>query len=410
MEIKINPLSFKIPVYKIRAGYYSDKDTLRTAEILKKSENTNSVLQQFVSLKEGIIFGLEEALSIIKLCTGFYNDIEAASKIIEEIKNIDIKIKIEKEIDELKNLYIKKVELIYNLNTNWIDKSNEIKIFSLNDGAKVKKGDVILAIQGNFIHFSHLETILTGLLTRGSSISTSVNKVIKAANNKPVLFFASRYDHFSSQSFDGYAALKGGAFGVSTDANADWTGLKSNGTISNSLIACYEGSIEKALENFDNYTEENVKRIVVTGWNNDSITDALKCIEYFKTKYSSNPVGPGKNKIWGIRFDNLKFLRDKSVTPINEKSLGVSPELIWKARKIFDDNKYNDLKIVASGGFTYKKIKMFEKLNVPVDIYGVGSYLLKRDMTILSDIVMVNNKHCSRKGVYKRNFSKLVEK
>lgn len=407
MMKQINPLSFKIPVYKIRAGYFSDKDTLRTADILNKSENNNSVMQQFISINEGIIFGIEEVLSIIKLCTGYYNDIENAKQIINTIKDIDFNIKVEGDIDVLKELYLKKVELIYELNANWVDKSKDINVFYVQDGTKIKNKTVILAIQGNFKYFSHLETILTGVLTRGSSIATSVNQVNRAANNKPVIFFASRYDHFLNQSFDGYAALKGGAFGVSTDANADWTGLESTGTISNSLIACFEGSITKALENFDNYTDDNVKRIVVTGWNNDSINDAVKCIEFFKKKYSDKPIGPGKNKIWGIRFDNLKFLRDNSVTPLNKKSLGVSPELIWKARKIFDENKYNDLKIIASGGFTEKKIKLFEKLNVPVDIYGVGSFLLNKKMTILSDIVMVNNKHCSRKGIYKRNFSHL---
>ena len=34
-----------------------------------------------------------------------------------------------------------------------------------------------------------------------------------------------------------------------------------------------------------------------------------------------------------------------------------------------------DVKIVATGGFGPKKIRRFEELGVPVDIYGVGSSL-----------------------------------
>ncbi|HND49513.1 MAG TPA: nicotinate phosphoribosyltransferase, partial [Anaerolineales bacterium] len=35
----------------------------------------------------------------------------------------------------------------------------------------------------------------------------------------------------------------------------------------------------------------------------------------------------------------------------------------------------HSVKIVVSGGFAPEKIRKFEKLDVPVDIYAVGSYL-----------------------------------
>ena len=38
-----------------------------------------------------------------------------------------------------------------------------------------------------------------------------------------------------------------------------------------------------------------------------------------------------------------------------------------------------EVKIVVSGGFGPQKIKWFEDLNVPVDIYGVGSSLMSND-------------------------------
>ena len=36
-----------------------------------------------------------------------------------------------------------------------------------------------------------------------------------------------------------------------------------------------------------------------------------------------------------------------------------------------------DVDIVVTGGFDEKRIREFEAQNVPVDIYGVGSSLLK---------------------------------
>jgi len=36
-----------------------------------------------------------------------------------------------------------------------------------------------------------------------------------------------------------------------------------------------------------------------------------------------------------------------------------------------------DIRIVATGGFDIQRIKQFEQLGVPVDIYGIGSSLLE---------------------------------
>ena len=44
-----------------------------------------------------------------------------------------------------------------------------------------------------------------------------------------------------------------------------------------------------------------------------------------------------------------------------------------------------NVKIVVSGGFKPEKIQRFEKLDVPVDIYAVGSYLFNNNGTTVSD-------------------------
>lgn len=417
MSNDMNPLVFKLPVYKIRAGYFSDKDFVRISEILKKDNYHPRVIQQFISLEDGVVCGIEEARSILKLCSGFYKEISRAETIFNELSNLDFKIKTAENFELLKELYVKKLELISELNLLWEDKSNEINIFSLNDGDRIKKNDVILVIEGDPSYFAYLETILLGVITRGTSTASAVDRVISVSNNKPVLFFSSRYDHFLNQNIDGYAAMKAGAFGVSTDANAYYLGIKGLDTISTSLIGAYQGSIINAALAFDKYSDNVTKRIVATSWNNDSINDAVEIIKIFYRTFYKNSVkekddlsvviGAGKNKIWGVRFDTLKSMRDKSVSPLNEESLGVSSELVWKARNIFDGYGLKDLKIIVSGGFDEKKIELFEKLNVPVDIYGIGSALLKNKIEIIADIVLCNNKYCARAGRCKKDFSKL---
>ena len=71
--------------------------------------------------------------------------------------------------------------------------------------------------------------------------------------------------------------------------------------------------------------------------------------------------------------------------------MGVTPRLVFLVRQALD-NAWKDwdipgdwkeearkfcenVKIVVSGGFNVDKITRFEQLNVPADIYGVGSAL-----------------------------------
>jgi len=44
---------------------------------------------------------------------------------------------------------------------------------------------------------------------------------------------------------------------------------------------------------------------------------------------------------------------------------------------------------------------------VPVDVYGVGSKLLKRKIDVTADIVEVNGKPCAKVGRHKKDASHL---
>lgn len=109
----------------------------------------------------------------------------------------------------------------------------------------------------------------------------------------------------------------------------------------------------------------------------------------------------------GVRFDTSGNLRDISVVPRDESSLGVCPELVWRARQEFDKVGLKDLKIVVSGGFDADKISLFEKLRVPVDVYAVGSKLLRHKVDITADIVEVDGKPCAKVGRIKQDTSRL---
>lgn len=346
---------------EIKYGYYTDEYFNRTKKILIEDNYHPNVLMQVFQKKDAILCGIDEVISTIK-----------NSVLSGEI----------------------------GIPTKW----ENLKIKALHNGDVIKPWETVMTIEGDYSLFAHLETVYLGVLKRGTMVATNTRRIVDVVNGKPVMFFADRFDHWRVSQADGYASHIGGAIGCSTPANCEWWGGKALGTIPHALIGAYNGDTVKASLKFDEYMPDDVNRIVLVDWDNDCIGTSVKVVEAFrrnKLAYNMETekyIGSGKGKIYGVRFDTSGILRDKSVTPIGKESLGVCPELCFKARKEFDRRGWNDLKIIVSGGFNEEKVKLFEKLNVPYDAIGVGSSLLTGSWDFTADIVMVDGKLCSKVG------------
>ncbi len=333
---RLNPVVFDIPIEKIKSGWYSDKYFLRTKQILDKDNHHPHVLMQIFCRNEAIVCGIDEAIAVLKLCT---------------------------------------------------DEPEKLRIKALHDGDRVKANETVMTIEGDYALFAHLETVYLGVLSRPTAVATAVRKVVQAAKDKKVLFFPARFDHYRVQATDGYAAFISGALGVSTDAQGTWWGQKGIGTVPHGLIAAYGGDVLMAALAFDKYMPEEIDRIVLVDFSNDCIGTSLRVAKKL-----------GK-KLWGVRFDTPLDVKDVSVTETKgKKAYGVCPELVFKARKAFDEAGFNNIKIVVSSGFDEDKIKTFNKLKVPFDAVGVGSALFKEKTDFTADIVRVNGKPLAKVG------------
>jgi len=371
MKKRLEPKVFQLTkdqIEKLSKGYYSDKYFVRTKEILKKDRHHPDVLMQVFQRKEAVLCGIDEAIAVMKVALG--------------------------------------------------DDWKKLKVQALYDGDRIKPWETVMTIQGDYTLFSHLETIYLGILARRTKVATNVKKIVDASNGKTVLFFPARFDHWTTQTGDGYAAKISGALGPSTDANCEWWGGKGLGTIPHGLIAAYNGDTAQAALKFDEFVDEKVNRIVLVDFHNDCIKTSVEVVDAFKNvvmskmKEEVSPdyyIGEGKGKVWGVRFDTSGILRDQSVTPIGEQSLGVCPELCWKARNVFDSYGWNDLKIIVSGGFDEERIKKFEKLGVPYDAIGVGSSLFKGNYDFTADIVLNGGHPCAKVGRHFNPNSKLED-
>jgi len=307
----------------------------------------------------------------------------------------------------------------------FIDTSDKLEVWAVQDGTIVKydgdpmKIQPVIKVRGRYRDFALLETPSLGILTRSSRVATNVYETFVASKGKPVLFFPARFDLHEVQAADGYAyniALQRfnrdsehdlGAF-VSTDAQGDWWGGAGGGTVAHAAIASFLGDTAEAMMEFARILPAQIPRIALVDFNNDSVRDTLRVLDKMFVKYrelmdAGNIEEAKKYRLYGVRLDTSGSVRDVSVQPLGDPALdlGVNPRLVFNVRQGLDHAWENwtltedwkeaakdfchKVKIVVSGGFNPEKIRKFEKLEVPVDIYAVGSYLFNNSNSTTTD-------------------------
>jgi nicotinate phosphoribosyltransferase len=401
--------TFKLDIERMRRGWYSDKyfENINRMLIALSSENYN-YSGEFHNLPDGIspddiavgdievemqwftrrlgkttVVGVDKALAMLRHCTGYFEG------------------------------------------DTFIDTSDKLEVWAVQDGTIVKydgdptKVQPVIKVRGRYRDFALLETPSLGILTRSSRVATNVYETLVAANGKPVLFFPARFDVHEVQAADGYAyniALQRfnqdnehdlGAF-VSTDAQGDWWGGAGGGTVAHAAIASFLGDTAEVMMEFSRILPAKIPRIALVDFNNDSVCDTLRVLEKMFAKYrelmdAGDNEEAKKYKLYGVRLDTSGNLRDVSVQPLGDPALdlGVNPRLVFNVRQGLDHaweswtlpenwkeaakEFCHRVKIVVSGGFNPDKIRKFEKLEVPVDIYAVGSYLFNNSNSTTTD-------------------------
>jgi nicotinate phosphoribosyltransferase len=270
----------------------------------------------------------------------------------------------------------------------WENGWDELDVRALHEGDEIEPFEPVLTIEGSYALFAHLETVYLGSLARRSLVMRNVRDVVDAAGGKQILFMPARHDHWLVQTGDGWAAHVAGAIGVSTDAQASWWGGTGIGTVPHALIAAFGGDTVAAAHAFaDRYSSE-MNVTVLVDFDNDSVNTAIAV---------ADALG---DKLWGVRLDTSERLVDRSLWEDmgDFKPTGVNALLVRKVRDALDDAGHERVKIVVSGGFTGNRIREFERNDVPVDSYGVGSSLLRGSNDFTADVVLVEGKPCAKVG------------
>ncbi|MYL34080.1 nicotinate phosphoribosyltransferase [Pontibacillus yanchengensis] len=328
---------------RIEEGWFSAVYFLKTKEIVEETLPDNYVTMQFFQKEEAVLCGSDEAIALIH---------------------------------------------------TFAEHPEELEVHSLKDGDRIRPFETVLTISGPYQYFGYLEGIIDGILSRRTSVSTNVYNVVKAARTsgkqKPIIFMGDRDDHYTQQAGDGYAAYIGGSTAQATHAMNEWWGKEGMGTMPHALIQMFQGDVVAASKAYHKqYPNDDLTALV--DYNNDVITDSLKVAREFG------------NELKGVRVDTSRTLVDKYFLR-NQHLMGtfdprgVNSQLIFALRKALDAEGYNHVKIVVSGGFTEDRIREFEEQKVPVDMYGVGSSLLKINTSFTGDNVLLNGMSEAKEG------------
>ena len=408
-NIRLTNETFKLDVDRMRRGWYSDK----------YFENIGRMLATLASegyTYSGQYYNLPANVSPEDIAVG---DIEVEMQWFTRRVGNTIVVGVDKALEMLRHC------TGYWEGGKFIDTAANLQVWAVQDGTVVKSdgdplnAEAVIKVHGRYRDFALLETPTLGVLTRSSRVATNVYETLMAARGKPVLFFPARFDLHEVQASDGYAyniaiqrfnmdfSQQIGSF-VSTDAQGDWWGGAGGGTVAHAAIASFLGDTAEAMMQFARILPAHIPRIALVDFNNNSVTDTLRVLETMFKKYKElcdqgNQTEAGKYVLYGIRLDTSGSVRDVSVQPLGDPALdlGVNPRLVFNVRQGLDSASENwnlpsdwkeaareycrNVKIVVSGGFNPDKMRKFEKLGVPVDIYAVGSWLFNNNGGTVTD-------------------------
>jgi len=245
---------------------------------------------------------------------------------------------------------------------------------ALDDGDVIEPREIVLRIKARYRKFGLYETAFLGMLAQSTGWATAARECVDVANPDPIISFGARHVHPDITDVLDYAAIVGGCVGASTPAGARLAGLAPSGTMPHSLVLIFGDTVEAALA-FDRDLGPEVPRIVLVDTFKDEAEEALRV---------AHALG---DRLYGIRLD----------TP-SERGR-VTADLVHEVRARLDQEGYDHVRIVVSGGLDPDRIRYFRDARAPVDSFAVGSYISgATPIDFTGDIKEIDGKPIAKRG------------
>ena len=268
---------------------------------------------------------------------------------------------IEQLIDYLNNLHFDDDDIKYLRGLNLFSKEFleyladfkfSCDVWAVPEGTPIFPSEPIVTVRGDIIQAMMVETMVLLTVNHQSLIATKSNRIVRAAQGRPVMEFGARRAQGADAAYYGArAAIIGGCTGTSNIKTAKDFGISASGTMAHSWVQLFDDEYTA----FKTYAERypNSCLLLVDTYNvlRSGIPNAIKVFDEVLKPLGIRPLG--------IRIDS-----------------GDITYLTKKARKMLDDAGYNDCKICISNSLDEYLIRDTIFQGAKVDSYGVGERLI----------------------------------
>ena len=268
---------------------------------------------------------------------------------------------LEQLIDYLKNLKFTKEDIDYLRSLNlfceeFLEFLRDFKfscdVWAVPEGTPIFPNEPIITVRGPAMQAFIVETMVLLTINHQSLIATKANRIVRAANGKPVMEFGARRAHGTAASVYGArAAIIGGCAGTSCVLSAQKFGAKPMGTMAHAWVQMFDSEYD-AFEKYCELYPFNATLLVDT-YNvlQSGIPNAIKVFDEVLKPKGYRPAG--------IRIDS-----------------GDISYLSSKCRKMLDEAGYPDCKICISNSLDEYLIRDLLIQGAAIDSFGVGERLI----------------------------------
>lgn len=225
-------------------------------------------------------------------------------------------------------------------------------IYAVPEGTPIFPGEPILTVRAPAIEAQFIETFVLLSLNHQSLIATKANRVVRAAQGRPVAEFGSR----RAQGADGAilgarAAFIGGCAATAcTISDRDYA-IPATGTMAHSWVQMFDSEYEAFVAYCRTYPHNATLLVDTYDVLRSGVPNAIRAFREVLV-----PLGI---KSCGIRLDS-----------------GDITYLTKKARKMLDDAGFTDCKIVVSNSLDENIIRDIILQGAKIDSFGVGERLI----------------------------------
>ena len=225
-------------------------------------------------------------------------------------------------------------------------------VWDMPEGTVIFPHEPIVTVRGPAMQALMLETMLLLTINHQSLIATKANRIVRAADGRPVMEFGARRAHgYGAAYYGARAAIIGGCTGTSCLLTAKDFGVPASGTMAHSWVQLFSDEYTAFKTYAEKYPDSCMLLVDTYNVLKSGIPNAIKVFDDVLKPLGKRPLG--------IRIDS------GDITYITKH-----------ARKMLDDAGYEDCKICISNSLDEYLIRDMIFQGAKVDSFGVGERLI----------------------------------